>query len=715
MSVYLGQDKVGVSYMTSANMYEDSRTIMSNVLYAPWTRPQEWPNLDSLNLQMSGQDSFIYMTYRTGHVDDVCNFNTSLVSGTTITVELGTISNGIFTASSTETIGSGVEKAYWFTPSNGYSDGTIVVKITGRMTKFYLKDVTRDNADGGGAIKYYMQPMLERIWYVPEMTHFYNASSSSTTGNGTVTLQRDKIGNGTGNSLTSMYYAWVYCYDLQSLDLSNFNTPNVTNMASAFMNCRKLESLDVSHFNTSKSTNISYMFDGCYKIKELDLRTWDTQKISGTGLYYIFRNCYSLQEIKGLENFYTNNITSFAGLFSNCYNLKDLSGITYWNTSKVTNLAAIFQYCYKIKTLNLSHWDVSKVTNLGSMFQQCRSLEHIQFPQMQTATLSGSQASIFYYCTNLQEVDLSWFGPVTNKVTSIGYMFCFCRSLIEINIPEGWDITGCVNSESCYRIFGDCNILQRITGTGNWDMSGYNYSLAYMFQYDYCLKEINFKNWNPHPTSLYYAFYECYSIEEIDLSTWHFENLTGNGLSVLCNGCYSLKSIKGIEHAGDAGNITSLASMFSGCYSLTSIPNISSWDVSKVTSCSGMFNDCRQLQSLTITNWNLAKCTVITNMFRYCYNLQELELTGWSLPILNTNPDYIFCQLYNLKKCSGLPIGLNHRYQEAYSLPEDQWIRIFNQLPTVSNKTLYITTANINKLTSTTKAIATNKGWALAN
>jgi hypothetical protein len=60
-------------------------------------------------------------------------------------------------------------------------------------------------------------------------------------------------------------------------------------------------------------------------------------------------------------------------------------------------------------------------------------------------------------------------------------MFCSCRSLKEINIPEGWNVSGCTASESCYRIFGECYMLEKITGTKNWDMSGYNYSMAYMF------------------------------------------------------------------------------------------------------------------------------------------------------------------------------------------------------------------------------------------
>ena len=142
MSIYLGQDPIGISYFTQANLYEDNRTICQNTLYTPWERPEGWPDLDSLNLELSGQTSFAYMTYRTGHVDDVFSFSFTGVSSSSATVELGTIINGTFTASSTETVSSGSTKTYWFTSNEGYSDGTIVIKVTGRFSKFYLKDVT---------------------------------------------------------------------------------------------------------------------------------------------------------------------------------------------------------------------------------------------------------------------------------------------------------------------------------------------------------------------------------------------------------------------------------------------------------------------------------------------------------------------------------------------------------------------------------------------
>lgn len=708
MSVYLGQDKVGISYFEKANTYVDQRSIMQDTLYTPWTRPAGWPDLDSLNLSMGGYDNFIYMTFRAGNVGDLFNCGWNLVNGSSITIDYGQIENGEFissmgtpyTSSSDDTLLISFEES---------TDDMVVIKVTGQFFRFYLTDINYD----GRIIKYYMQPVLERIWYIPHMYGFFNGTNENISGNGTVTLQRDKISNGGNTSLYSTYFAWYRCHNLQSLEFVNFNTSNVQNMYQMFNGCEKLETLDVSNFNTAKVTNMKSVFNGCFRIKQLDLSNWRTNALTGTGIQYMFANCFALQQIIGLENFYTNNLTSLNNLFQDCCSLEDLSGISNWNVGKVITMNSVFKDCFGIKTLDLSNWDVSKVTSIEQMFYYCYSLEHVKFPKTQTSTISGSMNSMFYYCQNLQEVDLNWIKPITSAVTNIGSLFQFCRSLVEINFPEGWDITGCVTSDSCNRIFSDCYKLERITGISNWDMSHYNYSLQRMFEYDMTLKTLDISNWCPHPTSMLETFYNCQSLEEIDLTGWHWENMTGTSLQSTFSACSSLKTVKGIGTMGTSNN-TSCNATFNGCYSLVSIPDISAWNMENVTTCANMFYQCRSLQSLTISNWNLAKCTTIYNMFTYCYSLQELELTGWTLSAV-TNADSIFNYMHSLVKFSGLPIGVNHRMREAWNLSEDQWVRVFTQLPTVSNKTLNMSADVINRLSSTTKAIATNKGWTLAD
>ena len=51
-----------------------------------------------------------------------------------------------------------------------------------------------------------------------------------------------------------------FCYELEELDVSNFNTSNVTGMYRAFGYCKKLEKIDLSNFDSSNVKNMQYMF-----------------------------------------------------------------------------------------------------------------------------------------------------------------------------------------------------------------------------------------------------------------------------------------------------------------------------------------------------------------------------------------------------------------------------------------------------------------------
>ena len=61
------------------------------------------------------------------------------------------------------------------------------------------------------------------------------------------------------------------CTDVNSLDVSSFNTSNVTSMGQMFYHCRYLTQLDLSNFDTKNVTNFIGMFDECYNLKSLDI------------------------------------------------------------------------------------------------------------------------------------------------------------------------------------------------------------------------------------------------------------------------------------------------------------------------------------------------------------------------------------------------------------------------------------------------------------
>ncbi len=76
-------------------------------------------------------------------------------------------------------------------------------------------------------------------------------------------------------NVTNTSSMFQYCYNLTSLDLSNFDTSNVTTMQSMFNNCSGLLELNVNNFNTEKLTNIQQMLYGCSKLETLDMSSFE--------------------------------------------------------------------------------------------------------------------------------------------------------------------------------------------------------------------------------------------------------------------------------------------------------------------------------------------------------------------------------------------------------------------------------------------------------
>ena len=126
--------------------------------------------------------------------------------------------------------------------------------------------------------------------------------------------------------------------NLQSLDLSSFNTQNVTNMKGMFYKCCNLQSLDLSSFNTQNVTNMRCMFYECENLQNLDLSSFNTQKV-----------------------------TDMSHMFYYCYNLKNLNLLSF-NTQKVENMDNMFYNCSDLQSLDLSSFNTQNVTNMNDMF-----------------------------------------------------------------------------------------------------------------------------------------------------------------------------------------------------------------------------------------------------------------------------------------------------------------------------------------------------------
>ena len=210
-------------------------------------------------------------------------------------------------------------------------------------------------------------------------------------------------------NLDRMFYE---CYNLKQIKgLNKFNTNNVTNLCAMFFNCPELEYLDLSSFNTINANDMSFMFKKCFKLKEIKgINTFNT--INVTNMICMFSLCSELEFID-LSNFNTINVNNMSFMFQKCYKLKQIKGINNFNTNKVTKMTAMFEECYELEYLDLSKFDTRNVEEMGWMFAKCYKLKQIKgINSFNTARVKKIE-KIFESCNELQNVDLNKFKTVS--------------------------------------------------------------------------------------------------------------------------------------------------------------------------------------------------------------------------------------------------------------------------------------------------------------
>ena len=173
------------------------------------------------------------------------------------------------------------------------------------------------------------------------------------------------------DNVTDMSSMFERCFNLTSLDLSNFNTENVTDMHSMFDSCSRLASLNVSSFNTNKVTNMGLMFSACYELTSLD--------VSG---------------------FNTDNVTDMHGMFGGSSGLTSLD-LSNFKTDKVTTMFLMFEGCLGLPSLDLSSFNTENVTKFSNMFKDCSNLKTIYVGNDWSTANVAEGTSMFYGCTNL--------------------------------------------------------------------------------------------------------------------------------------------------------------------------------------------------------------------------------------------------------------------------------------------------------------------------
>lgn len=163
--------------------------------------------------------------------------------------------------------------------------------------------------------------------------------------------------------------------------------------------------------NTSESDVTTAVFDLSFKnFLPKTTENW----------FFDFTN---LEEIKGLENLNTSEVTIMSGMFIGCKKLSQLN-LSNFNTKKVVSMKEMFYGCSSLTSLNLSNFNTEKVQDMNGMFDSCSSLTSLNLSNFNIKKVQD-MSGMFADNTSLQTIycNNTWTCALSNE------MFYNCTSL----------------------------------------------------------------------------------------------------------------------------------------------------------------------------------------------------------------------------------------------------------------------------------------------
>ena len=290
--------------------------------------------------------------------------------------------------------------------------------------------------------------------------------------------------------VTNMSYMFSSCSSLTTIYASSkFVTPQVTNSSNMFYECRKLKGEE--EWTNDKATDKTYAkIEGGYfsggipRVKYADgtliffLTSKETlgeneyELNSGKNLpEWVKRHSFSITKVVFDTSFANARPTSCYMWFYLCGNLNQVEGIKNLNTKEVTDMAGMFCKCRDLSSLDVSGFNTEKVTDMSEMFYECISLKLLDVAKFNTANVK-SMSNMFNNCQNLASLNVTNFN--TANVTNMQGMFSGCSALTTIYASDKF-VTGQVTDGS--KMFSNCiNLKGFIDNKNNSDKTDHIYA-----------------------------------------------------------------------------------------------------------------------------------------------------------------------------------------------------------------------------------------------
>ena len=307
-------------------------------------------------------------------------------------------------------------------------------------------------------------------------------------------------------------------------------------------------------------------------------------------------------------NFNLRKFDNLNNLFANFTQLTTLNLANNCDLTGIQSLDHMFYFCSNLQNLDFSQWQTQTVKDFSRMFAYCRGLQQLNISNWNISNATNL-SNMFSQCYRLTNLDV--FNWNTSKVTNLSYAFYYCSNLTDLNVS-------------------------------NWNTSNVD-NLAYIFEWCYQLKTLDVSNWNTSKiTNLSDAFKYCYNLTDLNISNWNTSNII-NMAGAFAN-CRVVNTLNVSNWNTD--KVKDLSSIFKDCRVVNTL-DVSNWKVDNVNNLSYAFGICQNVQNLDISNWNVSNVTNLAGTFAYCENLTNLDLSKWNISNVTS-------MVETFKKCSNL-------------------------------------------------------------
>ena len=390
----------------------------------------------------------------------------------------------------------------------------------------------------------------------------------------------------------------------------------------------------IENLNTENVTSMAYMFSSCNKLAELDVTHFNTANVKN--MKYMFECCKGLSSLD-VTNFNTANVTNMLAMFGRT-SLTSLD-VTHFNTANVKDMTSMFYACKGLTSLDVTNFNTANVTSMRDMFCKCDKLTSLDVTNFNTANVKDMD-NMFFGCKMLKEIYVS-DKFVTDAVTNSYQMFAYCESLSgDIDWSDkAVDKTYAKTDGGYFRdkAYDNRPWVKYADGTLTFRW-GYKKTLG---ENEYELNSDKYlPAWNTYNRKISKVVFEASfaNARPTNCYAWFksfrnltqiagIENLNTENVKDMSDMFYICSGLISLDVTHfNTENVKDMSNMFYGCSGLISL-DVTHFNTENVTSMRNMFYSCSSLTSLDVTNFNTANVTDMSNMFSNCRNLTTIYVS----------------------------------------------------------------------------------------